>query len=344
LNCATNSVLKFNGVPEATVVSNSFNPSFPQNVTATISTAEISAPGVAQITVTNPTPGGGPSAPLPFTITQPTVVPTISSVSPASFPVSTPTTITITGTGFLPGVSLFISNFGYIYPGQASTSTQFSISNLSLGGPGVYSIYVVDPAPAGTSAPFNLTVTGPPDFSFTVAAGQGSQTVNAGQTATFSNAITVNAVNGFTGQVAVSCTSPAQATTCLLNQSSLTAGQSASVTVTTMARSTTPLTPLNRRMIPWPRLVPAIVVMLLCLLLTRVARTRRQRVVVALPLAGVILFLVLQAVGCGGGSYQAPPPPPPPTGTLAGTYTITITGVSTNPNMTHTATLQLIVN
>jgi photosystem II stability/assembly factor-like uncharacterized protein len=346
LNCATNSVLKFNGVPEATVVSNSFNPSFPQNVTATISTAEISTPGVAQVTVTNPTPGGGPSAPLPFAITQPTVVPTISSVSPASFPASTPTTITITGTGFLPGVSLFISNFGYIYPGQSSTSTQFSISNLSLGGPGVYSIYVVDPAPAGTSAPFNLTVTGPPDFSFTVAAGQGSQTVSAGKTATFTNAITVNAVNGFTGQVNVACTLPAQATTCMLSQNVLSAGQSASVTVTTMARSMTPLPPLSRRMISWPRLAPLIVLMLLCVLLTQLARTRRQRMVASLPLAGIILFLLLQAVACGGGSSQPPPPPPPPppTGTLAGAYTITVTGTSTTSNTTHTAALQLIVN
>jgi hypothetical protein len=57
------------------------------------------------------------------------------------------------------------------------------------------------------------------------------------------------------------------------------------------------------------------------------------------PLAGVILFLVLQA-GCGGGSSQ----PPPPTGTLAGNYTITVTGTSANSNTKHTATLQLTVN
>jgi hypothetical protein len=121
------------------------------------------------------------------------------------------------------------------------------------------------------------------------------------------------------------------------------AAQSATVVVTTTARSLAPPLPLNRRMISWPRLVPLIVVMLLCVLLTRLARTRRQRIVAALPLAGFILFLVLQAVGCGGGSSQ-PPPPPPQTGTLAGTYTITVTGTSTNPNATHTANLQLIVN
>jgi hypothetical protein len=191
----------------------------------------------------------------------------------------------------------------------------------------------------------NFTVTGPPDFSFTVATGQSTQTVSAGQTATFTNAITVNAVNGFAGQVAVTCTSPAQATTCSLNQSSLMASQSATVTVSTTARSSVPPLLFNRRIISWPRLSPVIVVMLLCFLLARLARTRRQRILATVPLAGMILFLVLQAVGCGGGSsYTTPPPPPPPSGTPAGTYTITVTGVSTNPNATHAATLQLIVN
>jgi hypothetical protein len=209
--------------------------------------------------------------------------------------------------------------------------------------PGASPFYVVDPAPGGSSNPVQFTVTGPPDFSFTVVAGQGSQTVTAGQTATFTNVVTVNALNGFTGQVAVSCTSPAQATTCSLSHNTLTAGQAATVMVTTTARSLAPPLPLSRRMISWPRVMPVIVLTLLCVLLTRLARTRRQRIAAVLPLAGVILFLVLQAVGCGGGSSQ-PPPPPPPTGTLAGTYTITVTGTSTNPVATHTATLQLIVN
>ncbi len=427
---ASGAVLNFNGVAKTTTVGNTLN------VYAIISTADITTPGTVQVTVTNPPPGGGTSAPQPFVITLPTVVPSITSVNPATVAAGFPVNLTINGTGFTQGATLSVGGLGGNYYGtNFVSSTQLSIPNFAVNGIGILPIYVIDPAPAGTSPAFNLTVTqppaptitsisptsaqsgaqitltingsnfqpgasilfnnqnnftyntnyngatqlttslilggvaagtypitvvnvtptsvssnsvnftvtGPPDFSLAVAAGQGAQTVSAGQTATFSNVITVNAVNGFTGQVAVSCTSPAQATTCSLNQNSLIAGQSASVTVTTTARSMALPQPLNRRIISWPRLVPVIVVMLLCLLLKRVARTRRQRVVVALPLAGVILFLVLQAVGCGGGSSQ-PPPPPPPTGTLAGTYTITITGISTNPSATHTATLQLIVN
>ncbi len=423
---APGAVIDFNGVVKATTVNGA------TNAYATISTADISASGTVLVTVNNPTPGGGPSAPLSFIITQPTVVPNITSVNPSTVPAGLQTNLTVNGTGFTQGAQLNVVGPGAgFYNTNFLSSTQLSIPNFAVGGVGPYQVYVVDPAPAGTStvfvltatqpppptitsispssvqsgstttlmitgtnfqngasvmfngssfgaiytnstqlsvqlsfsglsagtytltvvnpvptptpsAPANFTVTGPPDFSLAVAAGQSSQTVNAGQTATFMNVITVNAVNGFTGQVAVSCTSPAQATTCSLNQNTLTAGQSATVVVSTMARSMAP-PPLNPRIISWPRLVPVMVIMLVCVLLTRLARTRRQRVLASLPLAGVLLFLVLQAVGCGGGSYQAPPPPPP-TGTPAGTYTITLTGISSNPNATHTATLQLIVN
>jgi hypothetical protein len=333
---APNAFFQFNGTEVSTVNNNS------QVLTATIPASAIASAGTVQVAVVNPPPGGGTSSPQPFTLTLPTTVPTISSVSPASAASGSNGTFTIAGTGFQQGSSVYFN--GLFGPTTFVSSTQVSIFlNLNLVAAGTYPLYVVDSPPAGTSAPFNFIVTGPPDFSFTVAAGQGSQTVTAGQTATFTNVVTVNALNGFTGQVAVSCTSPAHATTCALSQNSLMAAQSATVMVTTTARSLAPPLPLNRRMISWPRLVPVILVMLLCLLLARLARTRRQRIVAALPLAGVILFLVLQAVGCGGGSSQ-PPPPPPPTGTLAGTYTITVTGISTNPNATHTATLQLIVN
>lgn len=340
--CANGAVINFNGAAKPTTFINSGGIPPQQLISTLLSPADVSTPGTVQVSVSNPSPGGGPSSPLPFIITQPTVVPTITSVNPSSFPAGTPTTITVTGTGFLPGVALFITNFGYVYPGASATSTQFSISNLSIGGPGIYAIYVVDPAPAGASAPFSLTLTGPPDFSFTVASGQSTQTVTAGQTATFTNVITVNAMNGFTGQVAVSCTSPAQATSCSVTPPSLNAGQSASVQVTTTARGLTPPALRNRPTILWPRLLPiTALVMLICLLLARLAQTRRQRLVAAVPLAGIVLFVVLQAIGCGGGS-STPPPPPPPTGTPAGNYTITVTG--TSGNLTHTTTLTLVVN
>ena len=431
-NCASNAVLYFNGVAKPTVVSNSFNPSNPQTASATISTADISTPATAQVTVNNPTPGGGPSAPQSFTITQPTVVPTIASVSPTSIPANTPTPVTFTGTGFLPGAVLFVSG-GVGYVGANVTSaTQLSITYLSVPTPGTYPIYIVDPPPAGTSssfnllvtqppiptitsvtptsaqsgsfptltitgtgfqfgatvlfngsnygatllsstqlsvviplagiaagtypisvvdpaptgasAPFNFTVTPPPDFSIT-SSGTTSQTVAAGQTATFTNAISVAAQNGFSGQVNLSCSLPvaAKATTCSVNPASFPSGSgSATVTVTTTARGLVPPLWPRVRFILRPQFLPVfLLTILLSVLLLYLARTRRQRLVGALPLAGLVLFLMLQAIGCGGGSSYTPPPPPP-TGTPANTYTFTVT--ATSGTLTHSTTLTLVVN
>src|SRR4029077_12371926 len=93
-------------------------------------------------------------------------------------------------------------------------TTDFNIGNLS---PGVYPLTVVDPFPGGT-ATTNFTVTGPPDFSIT-SSGTTTQTVTAGQTATFTNAISVTAQSGFSSQVNLSCLLPltATASTCTVN-------------------------------------------------------------------------------------------------------------------------------
>lgn len=429
MNFAPSAVLNFNGVAIPTTVNGL------TNLSATIPSTDIATAGTVPVTVSNPPPGGGPSAPQQFVITQPSVVPSITSVIPATVTAGFPVNLTINGTGFTQGAFLaFGGNSGGYLPTTFISSTQLSLSNVGFGTVGTIPVYVVDPAPGGTSGPFNLTVTqppaptitsispisaqtstnltltvnganfepgagvlfnnqtsntyytnvvnttqitttlvlggvaagtypvsvvnpaptpitsnavnftvtGPPDFSFTVAAGQSTQTVNAGTTANFQNVITVNAMNGFTGQVAVGCTSPAQATSCSVNPPALNAGQSASVMVTTTLRGVAPPALWNRRLISWPRTLPIVVLaMLLCWMLARMARTRRQRLAVGLPLAGIVLFLALQAIGCGGGS-STPPPPPPPTGTLAGTYTITVTG--TSGNLSHTTTLTLVVN
>jgi len=426
-NCASSAVLNFNGVAKPTVVSNSFSSPYQQNVSATISTADISTPGTVQVTVSNPTPGGGPSAPQSFTITQPTVVPTIASVSPASIPAGSPTTVTITGTGFIQGAAVYISGAVGYWGANVTSSTQLSLSNLSVPTPGTYPLYVVDPAPAGTSTAFmltvtqppaptitsispttapnsssptltitgsgfepgasvlfnssnygatfssstqlsvvlpltgiaagtypiavvdpapagtsnavNFTVTGPPpDFSLNYA-GATSATVAAGQTATFINAVYVFALNGFAGMANLSCSLPAAATQCSVSPSSVPPQQAATITVTTTARGLLPPLWPRMRYISRPQFLPVLLLaIVLSALLLRLAQTRRQRFAGALPLAGLVLFLMLQTVGCGGGTSYTPPPP---TGTPAGTYTVTVT--ATSGTLTHTTTLTLVV-
>jgi hypothetical protein len=66
------------------------------------------------------------------------------------------------------------------------------------------------------------------------------------------------------------------------------------------------------------------------------AQTRRQRIAISIPLAGLVLFLVFQAAGCGSNNGS-----PPQHGTQPGTYTVTITGTS---GVSRTTTVTLTVN
>jgi hypothetical protein len=146
-NFASSAVLNFNGVAEPTSIYSR------GTLNATIPASALASAGTVQVTVSNPSPGGGPSSSLPFTIAVPNPVPTIASLSPASAATNTAPTVTVTGTGFVNGSEVFFN--GNFYGVQFIGSTQLSVS-LALFNftPGTYSFYVYDPAPGGTSAPF----------------------------------------------------------------------------------------------------------------------------------------------------------------------------------------------
>ena len=223
-----------------------------------------------------------------------------------------------------------------------TAGTTYSIMLSSFGPP--------DPNPValGGKSVLNLTFTPTPDFTIT-STGTTTQNVTAGQTATFTNAILITPQNGFASQVNLACSLPATATntTCTVSPNTLASGSGmASVSVTTMAHGLFPPTLRFRRFYLRPELVALLLpTLLLAILMLRVARTRRVRLVGALPLAALVLFIVLQAIGCRGGS-STPPPPPPLMGTPGGTYTITVTGTAptNNGTLTHTTSLTLTVN
>ena len=155
-NFAPGAILNFNGVAQTTSVAPSA-----QNAYATISTASISTPGTVQVTVSNPSPGGGSSAPQPFVITQPTVVPNIISLNPPTVPAGLPTALTINGTAFVQG-AVVVSGSGFFPTTTFVSTTQLFVPNFEVDAVGNFPIYVVDPPPAGTSTAFNVPVTQPP--------------------------------------------------------------------------------------------------------------------------------------------------------------------------------------
>jgi hypothetical protein len=225
-------------------------------------------------------------------------------------------------------------------PIDVNSQSQITTSFSTLGAFQIEATYRGDQNYLSSSG--NLTenvVSSPPDFSLT-SSGTTTQTIRAGQTAVFSNAISVSALNGLASQVNLNCSLYAWATTCNVSPSSLASGTgTATITVTTAARSFAVPSFRIRHINLWPLIALLCGILLLISLLQFAARARRERLAGALPFMVLALFLILQALGCGGGGSGSPPPQ---VGTPAGTYTITVNGAC--GNTTHSTTLTLIVN
>jgi hypothetical protein len=113
-------------------------------LTATVGVGNISAGGTVSVTVSNPTPGGGPSNALTFTINNP--VPTVASIQPASATHGGAAfSLTVRGTGFQ-------HNSTVLWNGSPRMTTYVSAAQLTA------AITAADIAAAGTA---NVTVTTP---------------------------------------------------------------------------------------------------------------------------------------------------------------------------------------
>jgi hypothetical protein len=186
------------------------------------------------------------------------------------------------------------------------------------------------------SAAVSLVIQAPPDFSLGPATGSSvSQTVTAGQTATF--ALALSPSGSFTGTVDLTCTitpNVSRAPTCSIPSSlqiSSSGSQSVSVSVgTTAATASNALSQLG-----FPpagsRLFWTFTLIGMALLFT----LRRKRVSVLAKATMVVT--VVCSVACGGGRSDSHTTQ----GTPAGTYATTITASSGTLN--HSATLTLVV-
>lgn len=166
------------------------------------------------------------------------------------------------------------------------------------------------PSTVNFSSP--ITVTGTPDFNLSL-----PSTLLITQGSTGNATVTVTGVNGFQGDVELTCSGLMDQMTCALNPATVhvaASPASSTMTITTAATTVTTLSGLGLLLLGF--------------------RTRRKVSLLALCLValGAIGFAV---TGCGGPMYQQR------NGTPPGSYSLTVTG--TSGSLTHAEVITVIV-
>jgi YVTN family beta-propeller protein len=311
------------------------------SLTAVVTPTLLASAASASVTVFSPTPGGGTSGALTFTInaSQNNPAPTLASISPntasaggAAF------TLTAKGTGY---ISTSVVNWnGTALPTTVVSATQLTaavpVGDIATGG--TPSVTVTTPAPGGgTSAGQTFTIT-----DFTMSNTSGSQTVTAGGSAMYTIGTGTN--GNFTGTVAFTASGFPTGANGSFKPASVSAGTSTIFTVTTEGPTNNGLSPSGRfggrGDEPLQRFPVGLAALALALLLAGASYAGRVRIPQLRPtaLAALVLLVVMTGylAACSGSST-----PSQTGGTQPGTYTITITG--TVGGDTHTANVQLIV-
>jgi hypothetical protein len=132
------------------------------HVSAALTTAQVAAAATIAVTVVNPAPGGGTSAPaLTFTVNNPS--PGATSLAPSSIGVgAADTTVTITGSGFVQGSTATSNGASLATTYVSGTKLTAVIPSAQLTSARTLSIAVTSPAPGGgTSTALSFTVTNP---------------------------------------------------------------------------------------------------------------------------------------------------------------------------------------
>jgi hypothetical protein len=244
LNGFTGSVaLSVSGFP--TGAGGTFNPtsiSTSGNSTLTITTTAATAPGTYTLTITGTGPSSTHSTTVSLTINP---VPDFSiSATPGTQTVvagngTTYTTSVSALNGFTGSVALSVSGFptgagGTFNPTSISTSgnSTLTITTTAATAPGTYTLTITGTGPSSThSTTVSLTINPVPDFS--ISATPGTQTVVAGNGTTYT--ASVAALNGFTGNVALSVSGFPTGAGGTFNPTSISTSGNSTLTITTTA-------------------------------------------------------------------------------------------------------------
>jgi hypothetical protein len=154
-NFVGGSVIKWNGTALTTTFVSS------SQITAQVPAGDIASSGTANVTVTNPTPGGGTSGTTTFSIGN--GLPTITSLSPTSATVGTATfTLTVNGSNFVSGSVVNWSGAALTTTYSSATKVTAQVPASDLATTGTASITVTNPSPGGgTSGAASFAVTNP---------------------------------------------------------------------------------------------------------------------------------------------------------------------------------------
>ncbi len=158
-----NSMVRWNGSDRATMFVNA------TQVTAQITAADIASVGAAAITVFTPTPGGGVSGTLNFSITQgPNPSPTLTSINPTTTPSGGAAfTLTLTGTNFISSSLVRWNGADRTTTFDSATQLRAQINASDIASAGTAQVTVFNPASSGggggTSSAQTFTITQAPN-------------------------------------------------------------------------------------------------------------------------------------------------------------------------------------
>ena len=127
-------------------------------LTASVPASDIATAGMAAVTVMNPTPGGGTSRGLPFTIDNPE--PGATSLSPSSAAAGGPAfTLTVTGTNFVSTSTVKWNKKGLQTTYVSPTQVTASVPATEIATAGTATVTVMNPTPGGgTSSGLTFTI------------------------------------------------------------------------------------------------------------------------------------------------------------------------------------------
>jgi hypothetical protein len=140
----TGATVHWNGTPRSTTfVSGTV-------LRAAIAAADVVTAGSAQVTVVNPSPGGGASAPIAFAIDPIVPAPAITTLDPSGAVAGSPAfDLTVTGTGFVQGATVQWNGANRTTTFISATQVKAAIEAVDVVQPISVPVTVTNPAPGG---------------------------------------------------------------------------------------------------------------------------------------------------------------------------------------------------